>query len=205
MKKTLLTGLSCLALISASNAAVTLTLSGTAGSTTLNYILTGTGTFTSTANSSTQVNVDTAEFYSHASSFFGVAETYTVTPDTATGLTNDNSASNVSLVSIGLIAGPANPLDTGFQLNFSGNTPINVGNTYTVTGSGTISLAEGNMPLINDSATFSNLTVGTYAAASDPFGGLSIVIENAAVAPEPSSTLLIALGGLGLLGRRRRA
>jgi hypothetical protein len=86
----------------------------------------------------------------------------------------------------------ANPLLTDFTLKITSGVP----NTLT----------DGALGLSLDPDTlYSTFNVGWLKMEDNAYGSNSILIDNLNLVPEPSSTLLVALAGLGFATRRRRA
>ena len=185
-------------LVGQANAAVHLTLSGTPGSSIVNFELSGTGTFTESIAAAHVNGVDFSPFNpldSGVSTSFNFASggaTFTIhytgfdIERTVTGLTLIDSASSTQPDFIGLEIA---------------STSVSPSNNYTMSGSGTINLSSSNIS--GSPMTFDDLNTGIGSAASItgmPVDGFNLTIQQI---PEPSSLALLGLGGLFITRRRR--
>lgn len=86
----------------------------------------------------------------------------------------------------------ANPLLTDFNLSVTSAVPNTLSD-----GAAGLSLSPG--------ASFANLDVAWLKMEGNAYGSNSILVDNINLVPEPASSLLVCLAGLGFVARRKRA
>ncbi len=134
--------------------------------------------------------------------------------NTRNGPYDDRGTGNFSITGSNVITNLGASPGAGFDI--VGGTVLASGTLTNQTYAGGFG-AQGSTPLVSDSFNSSD-TVGTYrylrfdalsigAAADKGFGPAGVGLNEIRVfaVPEPASLTIVALGGIGLLARRRRA